>query len=266
MHIEFGKHQVLTSPRMSKSPKLAKLIRTLFGYTNVGNYARAKVFMDLMDQLPTEEFRRILDLGCGFGEYTFMLSEKLNDANITALDTDGQKIEQLNKIIHKEGIHSIDTFTGMIQNYKEDGFDFIFSIDVFEHILVEHMPFKAAYERLKPGGFLLVKMPSKEQITVLPDDWFKEHQEWLDDEHIGQVYELEDLKNRFKEEGFQITYAAYSDGWWSRLGWEIGHLSRKAGAAAQLATLPLAKAMVAIDRKKSHLKKGNTIQVIGQKI
>lgn len=265
MRVDFGKHQNLTSPRMNKSPRLAKALQKVFGYTNVGNYARAKVFVDLMNELPLVQFRKVLDLGCGYGEYSFMLSDGLKHAQITALDTDDHKIDLIKKIIKRENITNVHPVATKIERLKDDDYDFIFSIDVFEHILEENMPFKAAFDRLRPGGYLLIKMPSKDQHTVLPENWFEQHQEWLDDEHIGQVYELTDLEERFEREGFNIVYSAYSDGWWSRLGWEMGHLSRKAGAVTQLATLPLAKSFVLLDRQRKSLQKGNTIQVIGQK-
>ncbi|MEZ4985393.1 MAG: methyltransferase domain-containing protein, partial [Saprospiraceae bacterium] len=145
-------------------------------------------------------------------------------------------------------------------------FDLIYSVDVFEHIRPEEMPFEQAREKIKTGGYLLVKMPSRHQLTILPEDWFEDHHHWLEDEHIGQVYELEDLAARMREAGFEVIYAAYADGWWSRLGWELGYLSSKAGKISQLLCLPFAKGMVWIDRLLGSRRRGNTIQVIGKKI
>ena len=141
----------------------------------------------------------------------------------------------------------------------------MFSVDVFEHIKEEEMPFQDAYERLKPGGYLMVKMPTKIQRTILPEAWFEEHEEWLEEEHIGQIYMLEDLVTRFEKEGFKVTHAAYHDQWFARMGWEIGHLSHKSGPFLQLLALPLAKLLVRLDNVFGNKKWGNTIQVIGQK-
>ncbi|MEZ4984193.1 MAG: hypothetical protein R2795_04010 [Saprospiraceae bacterium] len=35
----------------------------------------------------------------------------------------------------------------------------------------------------------------------MPEDWFEDHHQF-GDEHIGQVYELEDLAARMREAGF----------------------------------------------------------------
>ena len=263
--LKFGNFQTYTSPRLQKRPVLAKLIHNVFGYTNVGSFTRARIIRDLLNEVPSQKFEKVLDIGCGWGEYSFMLAKGLPQAKVTALEVDPPKIQLLRRILQKEAIPNIEPFTGYLSDLDDDGYDFMFSVDVFEHIEESQMPFKDAYDRLKPGGYLMVKMPTKIQRTIMPDGWFEEHQDWLEDEHIGQIYMLEDLVARFEKEGFQVTHAAYHDQWLARLGWEIGYLSHKAGPILQLPALPLAKALVRMDKALGNQKWGNTIQVIGQK-
>lgn len=267
MNIVFGQRQDQMSARMRKRPQLAKIIKKLFGYTLVGNYARAITFKELLDQLPLASYKNIMDLGCGYGEYVFMMADGLPQAKVTALDLNQQSIRDIQNIAQQEGIQNLETHLGPIESLenRDAYYDFIYSIDVFEHIEETAMPFAQAYKKLRPGGHLLIKIPSKEQLTILPEAWFEDHHDWLEDEHIGQVYELADLKARMEKEGFEISYATYADGWWSRMGWELGYLSHKAGPVLQLLCLPLAKAMVKLDRLVHNRKSGNTIQVIGRK-
>jgi len=68
-----------------------------------------------------------------------------------------------------------------------------------------------------------------------------------------------------EKEGFEVIFSEYADGWWSRMGWELGYLSHKAGPVLQLICLPFAKLMVKFDRLVHSKKSGNTIQVIGKK-
>lgn len=267
MEVTFGKMQVQMSQRMQRHPRLAKLTARIFGYTLVGNYARALSFKKLLRQLPMESFRNILDLGCGYGEYAFMLAEALPKATITALDINAAAIADIRRLAAGHHIDNLKTHQGPIETLRgcDGAFDFIFSVDVFEHIREEEMPFTEASRLLRPGGYLLVKIPNREQLTLLPERWFEEHHHWLEEEHIGQVYDLEGLKARMEKEGFSVVYAAYGDGWWSRLGWEVGYLSRKAGPLLQLLFLPLAKLMVLAGHWSGQKQRGNTIQVIGQK-
>jgi SAM-dependent methyltransferase len=268
MEIVFGKMQDQMSERMRRRPVLAKWVKRLFGYTLVGNYARALTFKDLLHQLPLESFQHIMDLGCGYGEYAFMLADALPNATVTALDINDRSVAEIATLANRHHLPNLEAHLGTIDTLenREGYYDFIYSVDVFEHILEAEMPFAQAWQKLRPGGYLLVKIPSRKQLTIMPEQWFEEHHDWLEDEHIGQVYELTDLQQRMVREGFEVTYAAYADGWWSRLGWELGYLSHQAGPALQLLCLPLAKAMVRLDRLLvRHRNLGNTIQVIGRK-
>lgn len=262
----FGVNQQYTSKSMRNMPILATLVRWIFGYTNIGNYARSRIFKKLLRRMPLASFNKILDLGCGFGEYSFMLANKLKSAEITALDPDQAKIEILAQTIKIVDAQNIYLHHGTIDSLSKDDYDFIYSIDVFEHIPVNNMPFANCYNKLKKGGFLLIKMPSKKQITIFPDRYFEEHNQWLEKEHPGQVFELDELVGKIKDEGLEIIYASYKDGLLARVAWELSYLSKKIGPLFQLLTLPLAKFLVIIDPLLKRTKRGNTIQVIARKL
>ena len=265
MELSFGTAQVHTSERMKKHPFLGKIFQGLFGYTNIGNYARFTIFKKLMNhvQLPTNA--KILDLGAGFGEYSIGLAQALPNASVHALDIDKERIEAINYAIEKSELSNVNTHHSFTENLKEDAFDFIYSVDVFEHISPEEMPFKAAHRKLNTGGYLLVKIPNVRQRTILPDRFFEDHHEWLEDEHVGQVYDLAGLAKRFVSEGFELVHTSYSDGWFSRFGWELAYLGKKAGMIGQLVSLPIAKLLIRLDRMAHKGNWGNAIQVIGKK-
>ncbi|QNL22666.1 class I SAM-dependent methyltransferase [Hyphobacterium sp. CCMP332] len=265
MKFQFGKEQIFTSNRMSKYPFIAKIISRFFGYTNIGNYARFKVFKDIYPSFKLNNNSKILDLGCGYGEYSFALSRKLPNAEIHALDIDNNRISCLNQALEKAGNKNIKPYANRIEKLYQSNYDFIFSIDVFEHILPEEMPFEEVKRKLKPGGLFLVKIPNLKQRTILPQKYFEEHQEWLRDEHIGQVYDLESLKNRVSAEGFEIVSAKSTDGLCSRLAWEITYIAKKIGSICHLFILPLSKLLIHFDRILDNTKSGNAIHIIAQK-
>ncbi len=265
MELTFGTSQVYTSERMQRSPMLAKAFNKIFGYTNVGNYARFTIFKKLIHYVKLPKDAKILDLGTGYGEYSISLSKALPYSNLHALDIDQERINTLNKAIGASEIDNVITHCKNINDLNEESFDFIFTVDVFEHIAPSKMPFDSCFERLKPGGKLLVKIPNVNQRTIFPERYFEEHHEWLEEEHIGQVYDLKGLKGRFEEEGFNIVHASYSDGWCSRFAWELAYLGKKLGVITQLITLPIAKMFIHLDRIFHRGKWGNAIQVIGEK-
>ena len=267
IQFEYGKTQVLTSPRMRKRPALARMIYAIFGYTSIGNWARAHIFIDRLKLLPVPGFKKILDLGAGLGEFTFMMAEALPEAHITALEIIPGRIDLLKEVVVTQQVRNVTVFENKIEAIRENEiYDFIFSIDDVRHILKEEMPFDECFKKLKPGGYLMVKIPNVTQITIFPDSWFEEHNKWVEDEHIGQVYNLDGLVDRFKKAGFTIFHESYSDGWTSRLAWELSYFTAKAGAVTQLLFLPLVKFIYHIEWLTfSSKKNGNAIQVIGRK-
>jgi cyclopropane fatty-acyl-phospholipid synthase-like methyltransferase len=164
-------------------------------------------------------------------------------------------------------LKNLEIHEGYLHTLQKSNVDLIYSVDVFEHIAEDKMPFADAYERLKTGGYLMVKMPHVTQTSVFPASWFKAHEDWLMHEHPGQVYSLNDLKQRFEKEGFTITFAERTDGKISRLAWEIAYLMKRGGSLLQLVSLPICKSLIAVDmlRQKQNAKHGNAITVIGQK-
>jgi SAM-dependent methyltransferase len=266
MNLTFGQAQVFTSSRMNQSPILSKVFNQIFGYTNVGNYARFTIFKKLIQEIPFSEKPEILDLGTGYGEYAFSLAKAIPSAIVHALDIDGDRVAAVNQAISKSRISNIRTHHAFLENTSICDLDFVFSVDVFEHILPAQMPFKTVHEKLKPGGHFLVKIPNVTQKTIFPERYFEEHQDWLEEEHVGQVYDLQGLKARFESEGFEIVHASYSDGIISRLAWELAYLGKKAGVITQLLSLPIAKRLIHLDRIFHSKKEGNAIQVIGRKV
>lgn len=265
MQLTFGTQQVYTSHRMVGYPRLSRFFYKVFGYTNVGNYARFTIFKDLITKVGLATDAKVLDLGAGYGEYSFSLAKASEALEMHALDIDAERIATVRQAINKSGHTNIKTHCTPIEALHDQGFDLIFSVDVFEHIAPEQMPFKAAFDRLKPGGHLIIKIPNVKQKTILPEAWFEEHHHWLEDEHIGQVYDLDGLKQRFIQEGFEVEFGAYSDGWLSRLAWELAYLGKKPGIITQLISLPIAKALIGLDRLIHKGTWGNAIQVIGKK-
>jgi len=264
---QFGRYQPFISDKMQKSPKVSKLINSIFGYTAMGAYGRQLIFKRLLEFVPMAKVERMLDLGCGQGEFSLMMADAHKDKLVDAVDLDSHAIQKIQKAIEHFEINNLRAYNMKVEELPHnDHYDLIFSVDVFEHIMVEEMPFKACHDKLKNGGYLIIKMPNKVHQMILPESWFEEHNEWKEDEHIGQVYELQDLVDRFKKEGFKIVTAFYSDGIIARAGWEFNYIMMKGGPIPHLISLPISKSLMKIDKLFKNRKKGNYIQVVGQKI
>ena len=266
--LNYGSSQYLLSERMQAFPAISKLINQTMGYTNIGNYARAQVFSKHINKLDLSKMENILDLGCGYGENALMMSQALPGKKIYALDIDTRALNRVRSAKEKLGLTNLTMQEGKIDTLPVEGLDLIYSVDVFEHIPASEMPFAAAHDKLKKGGYLLVKIPNKVQRTFFDSKYFEEHNKWVDHEHPGQVYFLKDLAARFHKEGFKVIFAAQSDGMLARLAWEVAYFTKQGGAATQLLALPFCKLLVKLDLwlHPKGSSQGNAITVIGQKI
>jgi SAM-dependent methyltransferase len=264
---KYGSNQYLLSKKMQAMPWLGKLLNKTLGYTNIGNYSRAKVFTKQISTLDLRSMDKILDLGCGYGENALMMSQALPSVQVHALDIDTTALSRVRSAKEQLGVQNLTIYNTKIEGLPESDFDLIYSIDVFEHIPADQMPFPECYRKLKKGGHLFVKIPNKYQRTIVNEKYFGEHNKWVEEEHPGQVYFLDGLSKRFEDEGFKVVFTAQTDGVFARAAWEIAYFMKKLGPVSQLIFLPLCKLLVNLDLVlfSKGAKKGNAITVIGQK-
>lgn len=272
----FGRYQPFVSDKMRQRPKLGRAIYRIFGFTNLATYGRHLTFKRLLTHVPLDKMKSVLDLGCGQGEFSFMIAEAHKNVEVDAVDIDSHAVAKIREVVDRFQISNMRTFTGTIDELQDNYYDLIFTVDVFQHIPVDQMPFKECYNKLKKGGYLITKMPNKKHRRILPESWFREFDDTLKGTHsehnktyiphFGQVLDLDELVRKYKENGFNIVAAFYSDGLVARAAWEFNYLMTKAGAPFQLLSLPLLRVMMRIDNIRKNRKRGNYIQVVGQKV
>jgi len=116
---------------------------------------RAAPFYDLLALVDVRPNLKVIDLGCGPGELTHQLADKLPNSDVTGLDSSPQMLEKTASyarpgLIFKQGDQS--TLTGE--------WDLIFS-NAALHWSENHTElFPHLFSCLKPGGQLAVQMPS----------------------------------------------------------------------------------------------------------
>ena len=111
---------------------------------------------------------KILELGCGVGAFTYLLSKKVEKGYIEAVDLSEKSIENAQKNIQK---NNVQLFVGDVVHYlpQESDFDFITLLDVIEHIPVEeHFNlFKNISTYISEKSLLLINIPNPEYIKYL---------------------------------------------------------------------------------------------------
>lgn len=134
----------------------------------------------------------ILDIGAGIGTFAKRISAKY--ANIHCVEPDPKQRKQIEDI----GL----TVDASIEDIENGSIDFIYSLNVLEHIQNDGETLKIWAEKLKPDGTILVYVPA---FNVLYSSF---------DKVVGHYrrYRKNELIEMFKEAGLCIEKARYVDG------------------------------------------------------
>lgn len=159
---------------------------------NNDEFKRWTVIESLIKEIKNDDNLKILDLGCGRGWLTNLLSQFGEVIGIEPVN----KVVEYAKNIFPE-IHFLKgTAINLINQYK-DTFDLIVSSEVIEHIpdLEKQQFVKEIHMLLKNDGFLIITTPRK--------DVEKEWNKYTDsNQPIEDWISENDLKLLFEENGF----------------------------------------------------------------
>jgi SAM-dependent methyltransferase len=109
---------------------------------------------------------------------------------------------------------------------ESNNYDFIFSIDVIEHISQNIRVFNNIYDALQPGGIFYLAMPYEHgHRYLLPPRYFQKYISWAQKEHIGEQYNLRAISVLLTQIGFDVIDARHTFGFWGKLAWEFDMLT-----------------------------------------
>lgn len=211
---------------MKKSTKLQikSHIKGILKYTpfypdHIGQYIRHLYFWREIKKLSLEKFVKILDAGCGTGEYSKKLAIKYHYSKTDSLDI--KKYESWNDKPQNVNFKQ----KNLLELEEENIYDFCFCIDVLEHIPQNRKMLRNIYKALKPGGYFYLHMPSRVQLRISPKRFFREFEEWAKEEHIGEMYTLKELEDTMKVIGFETIKSCETFGFFGKIAWEFDRIT-----------------------------------------
>ena len=152
----------------------------------------------------------VLDLGCGSGLMLSALSK--GDVNLTGIDVSVEAIEYCRKRMPSGVFYKIDAHTLPLGDRSQD---LVLALDVFEHAKEDGKLVREVYRVLKPGGKLIVTVPSYQSL-------FGKHDE---DAGHERRYGKRQILELLKSEGFSISYFNY----YNFILFPLFYISRKLG-------------------------------------
>lgn len=138
--------------------------------------------------LPTD---RILDFGAGIG--TFALPLKREGVDVSCVETDPSQLQR----ITEKGVPGYSELGAV----PDETYDYIFTLNVLEHIDDDQSTLRDLARKIKPGGRLLIYVPAFPVLFSSMDRAVK---------HFRR-YKLVGLSEQVSSAGFKIKEARYVD-------------------------------------------------------
>src|SRR5918996_6600167 len=137
---------------------------------------------------------RILDVGCGTGANLLMLS-KYGDAEGVDVSEDALAF------CRERGLDKVKLGAGEELPYEDDMFDLVTAFDVIEHMDDDLAGLKEMRRVLRPGGRVLLFVPTFMFLWGLQDDV----------SHHRRRYRLPQLRRVLEQAGFEIERSTYAN-------------------------------------------------------
>lgn len=161
----------------------------------------------------------VFDAGSGFGQYSYFLAKNFPNVSIHAIDVKEDYIEDCGQFFKRIGIHNVRfNVEDLTVPSHTNRFDFILSVDVMEHIEDDVQVFKNFFAAMKSGGRLLIHTPS----NLGGSDVHKEGDKSFVEEHARDGYDVNDIRAKLHNAGFQVLYTKYSYGPIGTVAWRMG--------------------------------------------
>lgn len=179
---------------------------------------------------------KVLDFGAGSGQFAAPLSA--SGLNVTALEPD----DLLQQRLRARGLHVI----GSLQEIRDEAYDYVYTLNVLEHIDDDAAALRGLQQKLRTGGRLLIYVPAFQLLYTSMDA------------KVGHVrrYTREMLAGRVRAAGFHIDRVAYADslGFFATLlfkllGNDSGTVSLSALKLYDRAIFPLSRALDLLVRR-----------------
>ncbi len=193
------------------TPTRIKLDRLL---DNAGDMALKRRARRIIEAINPQTNEQIMDLGCGTGYYLFLLSSLPVKLQLTGLDNDKKALVEGKESLKGRGIKFVLNDSRKLP-FPKSSFDKIVASEVLEHVENDEQVLKEIYRVLKPGGRLVISVPSINYPFFWdPINWTLQH---LFNTHIKtgffsglwyghlRLYQKENLRKKFIKAGFKVA-------------------------------------------------------------
>jgi SAM-dependent methyltransferase len=156
---------------------------------------------------------KILDVGCGMG---LMLERLSQYGTVFGMDTEESAVEYCTTMCTEQGIES-NIYQGALPNevpFEPNSFDFIFALDVIEHVENDCAALSVLNSLLKENGKLILTVPANMSLWSYNDEL----------NHHFRRYDRQELIEKVIRAGFHIIKCSYYNSILYPSVWAVRHI------------------------------------------
>jgi len=202
---------------------IEKAYIALLGMPVVGLRIRARNVFSLIPK--GGQYKRILDAGSGPGVFSFELGRRFPKAKIVGMDLKKESIEACTHISDKIRVFNVEFHQASILALEEeDAYDLIICVDILEHIQDDFKALNGLYKVTAPGGTLVLHVPSLYRRYPI----WKRSPNFYVETHVRIGYNLDEIQDKVKHEGFIIRESGFTYGFWETLANNLSYMITRA--------------------------------------
>jgi trans-aconitate methyltransferase len=240
--------------RLHRSGTLERFAFRLFGVADPAHWLHFRYFQRALALWPRFSPRRILDAGCGRGDFSVYLAQRFPGAEVVGADVDAERVAVCQAAADRMGLSNVRyRVQDLTRLDPREQFDLIVSVDVLEHIVDQQMALLNLASALAPGGRFYFHIPTIRTRPVPLSPWLKKFHEWAEREHLADDLTAEQFVERVRQAG--LTPAVE----WRTFAYRAGELATSLFALpyantllnrlAQISLIPVCRVLVMADHR-----------------
>src|SRR5262245_41553200 len=113
---------------------------------------------EVMDALVAKPGRRVADIGCGFGYFTFRLAARVGaEGKVYAVDIDEDAVDKVRRRKESEKFEQVEPVLGANDDPRlPNDLDAVLIVDTYHEFREYDRMMQAVFRALKPGGRLVI--------------------------------------------------------------------------------------------------------------
>lgn len=183
-----------------------RLFFRLFGVAEPAHYLHHRYLRRSLDRLQDKSPRRILDAGCGGGDYTLYLARRFPEAAVRGIDIDRNLITRNQQAARLLGLERVTFEAADLGALSSESFDLIVCIDVLEHIREQRAALANLAAALAPGGTAFLHLPTRRPRPVPFSRFLSEFHSWAEEEHVAEELTATQFVARVADAGLEIVH------------------------------------------------------------